>query len=276
MKAINKYRFFNPYVFLSIGSLFIILAVSWAFESHFMEVMFFMDYGAEDLIDAPAAEIRHNFLFGGHILTWESFIDAAMRHLVNFLPLFAIIPVLPFAKERSSYFIFGSNRFASYGRTQFRTILCYALISGLCISVAFSLYFTIGTTYMVPSITYIGEFASIFPEDFYSTHPYLFFMFMTWSIYFTFGFTFGLLTCGIAMWTKKSYYILLLPLLYYLASNYLSAMFQGFLPLELSACVTAFNTLYSTLETFVPLLLPVALALLLIATGMRNERRLLG
>lgn len=275
MNRISKYRIFNSCVIMSIGGLLLVLLISWAFNSSFMEVMFFMDYGAEDL-EGTVKEIRHALLFNTNIFTWEMYIDSAMWYLVNFLPLFAVIPVIPFLKEKKSYFVYGSNRFKSYIKTQIFTILKYGLVSGLCISVAFSLFFTIGLAYMVPSISYIGEYTSIFPENFYGEHPYLFFMFMTWSIYFAFAFVFGLMASGVSLWTEKSYYVLLFPMVYYLASNYLSALFLGLLPIHLSACVIAFNTNYSTFKTFVPLVLPAVISVVMIATGIRNERRLMG
>ena len=63
-------------------------------ESYFAEVMFFMDYDAPDLVKNAKEIMLHD------ILTWERYIDSAMRYVVNFFPAFAVFPALPFLQER--------------------------------------------------------------------------------------------------------------------------------------------------------------------------------
>lgn len=271
MKTITKYRLFNPYVLLTIFTLFASLLISWAFESEFINILFFMDYHAEDLIGNPS-EIRRAFLW--QIATWEVYIDTAMSYLVHFMPIFASLPILAFSKELQSYFDHGRTRFSSLTKEKWKGVLSYSFIAGLSISLAFTLFFLIGSFYMIPSIENIGGFASIFPNNFYNDYPLLFFLFMTWTAYFGFGFSFGFLACGIAIWTEKNYYILLIPMLYYFIANYISAMFFGLLPLHVSAVIVAFNTLYGTSETFVPLFPILALGILLVASGIKKTSRI--
>ena len=99
MKEIYKFRIKEKRMFISGIVLLLILFVSWFFESYFAEVMFFMDYDAPDLVKNAKEIMLHD------ILTWERYIDSAMRYLVNFFAAFAVFPSLPFLQERKSYFV---------------------------------------------------------------------------------------------------------------------------------------------------------------------------
>ena len=76
MKKIDKIRIKEKHMFISQAVLLAVLAISWFFESYFAEILF-MDYGAEDLI----ANARSILLQS--IMTWERYIDSAMRYVVN-------------------------------------------------------------------------------------------------------------------------------------------------------------------------------------------------
>ena len=113
MKKIDKIRIKEKHMFISQAVLLAVLAISWFFESYFAEILF-MDYGAEDLI----ANARSILLQS--IMTWERYIDSAMRYVVNFLPVFAVFPALPFLQERKSVSILHFRFF------RFQTTKCFA------------------------------------------------------------------------------------------------------------------------------------------------------
>lgn len=268
MKTINKIRFNQPYFYISIGILFLILSISWFFESYFAEVMFFIDYNAPDLIGI--ADAKNELLES--VLTWERFIDASMRYVVNIFPLFAILPVIPFGFERQSYFIFGAARFKNYTRELYCTILKYSIWGGICISAGFFIYFSVASLFMKPSINDIGGFSAIFPPDFYSNHPYLFFVFLSLTIYFAVGVVFAGMACVISLYTDKEFYMLCIPILVYIGDSYLGYSIN-FLPFKISESVCAFNTLYSTGQIFIPLL-PLAIGDVLLAIfGVQKRRK---
>ena len=75
MKEIYKFRIKEKRMFISGIVLLLILFVSWFFESYFAEVMFFMDYDAPDLVKNAKEIMLHD------ILTWERYIDSAMRYV---------------------------------------------------------------------------------------------------------------------------------------------------------------------------------------------------
>ena len=270
MKRINIFRIKNPYFFISLLALLLCLGISWFFESTYAEVMFFMDYNAPDLASFTKNEIQSIMLEG--ILSWEMYIDAAMRYIVYVFPIFAIIPTIPFLKEIKSYFVFGAARFQNYNQKIIRSLLIYILEGGLCISLAFVIYFTIGKFFMVPTIHDISGFASIFPEGFYSEYPYLFFVFMSLTIYFSIGCVFAGLSCAIALFTKKEFYIILIPISLYILEFYLSGILNLHL-LQVPTSVIAFNTSYSTLETFIPLIPLMILDILLVFIGLKRRKK---
>lgn len=266
MRTIDKIRIHQPYFYISMVILLLILGVSWFFESYFAEVMFFMDYSAPDLSGIMNAKS----MLLGSILTWERFIDASMRYVVNIFPLFSILPVIPFCFERQTYFVFGAARFTDYCRELYYAILKYSIWGGICISAGFSIYFSVASFFMVPTINDIGGFSSILPPDFYSQHPYLFFMFLSVSIYFAVGVVFAGMACAIALYTDKEFYMLAIPILVYIGDSYLGYTID-FLPFKISESVCAFNTLYSTGQIFMPLLPLAIVDIFLIVLGVRKR-----
>lgn len=272
MKQINKYRLTNKYLLVSMLALFLTLIISWFFQSGFFEIMFQLDYNAPDLGGLKSiteiSELRFEYL--DQILTWERMIDSSMYYMSFFFPIFALLPTIGFLKERESYLNLGAAKFLSYKRETWKTCFKYGFIGGAGISLTMGVYFTAFTYFLSPALDDIGGFDNIFSEGFYHNHPYVFFMFMAFSIYFAFGFVFALMGCGVALWTDKSYLVLLLPLIFYTVENYISATTQ-FFPVFISLCVTAFNTTYSTFEVFIPLIPILIFDLILIGFGIRRK-----
>lgn len=265
MKYINKFRIGEKNLYISIVLLLILLFITWFFESYFAEVMFFMDYSAADLSD----NAKDIMLRG--ILTWERYIDSSMRYIVNFFPIFAILPTIPFLQERKSYYVLGVNRFDNYYKNIINSILTYSIKGGLCISISFSIFFLIGNLFLTTSITNIGGFSSIFPSDFYVQNPCLFFLFMTWTAYFTIGIAYSLMSCGISLLFDKEIYMLIIPLIIYIAQSFVGNL-TNFIPLKISESVCAFNTLYSTGEIFIPIITLFIFDVILILIGLKKRR----
>lgn len=265
MKKIYKFRIKEKRTIISAVVLLLILFVSWFFESYYAEVMFFMDYSAPDLVDHAKEIMLHD------ILTWERYIDSAMRYVVNFFPVFAVFPALPFLQERKSYFVMGANRFGKYQGECMKSIIVYSVKSGVTLGGAFTIFFVIGSFFMHPSVHNIGGFASAFSDDFYMQHPLLFFLFMAWTVYFLFGVAFGLLTCGLSFIFEKEIYIFIATLLLYLGESYMGYMFD-FLPLKISESVSAFNTLYSTGEIFIPVITLFMVSIIIVIGGLKKQR----
>ncbi len=276
MKIITKHKIFNKYNFLSLLSMLLILWISWAFVSYFFEVLT-MDYFAPDLgikTQAEASEARYNFITS--LLTWERYIDSAMNYMVYIFPLFSLLAVLPFHNELKSYYVFGANRFNNYNKKILRGVLSYSLIGGLLVVLVFAIFFSVGAIFMVPQISDIGGFASIFPEDFYSHHPYLFFMFLTVTMYFAIGFIFSLLGCGIALISDRPHNIIMIPMIAYISDAYILGGYLGLTNYQIFGSVCAFNTTLSTGKSFIPLSPFLIAAIIVVIVGLKRNKRIVG
>lgn len=269
MQKITKYRLFNKYNLISIIALLIFLFVSWAEASLFIEILT-MDYNAPDL-SGTKSEIMTLLL--SQIFTWERFIDSSMYYTIYIFPIFALLPIIAFHNEKKLYFQQGFNRFKNYNKSIIKTILTYSVIGGLTISLGFIIYFTIGSFFMTRSIQNIGGYASILPDRFYVNHPYLFFVFLAITMYFTIGFVFGLFGCGISMMVENKYLIIAIPLIVYILDAYIIGGL-GFVDLQIFRSVASFNTTLSTFESFIPIIPFLVISIILIVIGLIKNRKI--
>ncbi len=251
MRLIEKKRIISKYVLFSMVIMFIVMFVSWGVVSGFFEVLF-MDYSAPDLSsELTKEEIR--FIFLDQILVWERLISSSISYIVYFFPLFAVIPVVGLYKERTTIMNMACHREISQKKTYYKMILQYVLIGGLTVSITLLIYFTLFDYFMYPSISDIGGYMDIFPDDFYFNHPYLFFVFMAFSIYFFISISFALIGTGVAMITDREYMVLIVPLLVYFSENILFSITR-IKELNIFESVLSYNTLYSTGQVFIPVL----------------------
>ena len=270
MKKIHEIRMKNSYFYISLIALIVIMGITWFFESGFAEVMFFMDYDAPDLIGQSKEEVKRMLL--DQILVWEGYIDSAMRYIVYIFPVFAVIPTIPFLLEQNSYFVFGAARFDNYNKNLGKAILTYTLQGGVCITLGLLIYFTIGNLVMVPALDDISGFTSVLPKGFYAEHSYLFFVFMSVTIYFFIGLVFAGMACGVALFTTKEYYVLIIPILVYIGLGYLGSGF-GIHLFQIPVAVISYNTKYTTFECFIPLIPPAIIDIILISVGIARRKK---
>lgn len=267
--GILKYRLLSKYVIVNSCLLFICLLISWAFSSGFIEIIF-MDYNAPDLIGRDKSDIQTMLL--SQILTWPNFVSSSMFYLINFLPVFFALPILFFLDEKRSFFVLGKSRFSNFPRAIVKSMFTYSLISSLSIVTVFLLFYSIGGLFLTNSLDYIGEYASILPTNFYAQHPYLFFVFMICTIYFSLSFVISMFACGIVLWVDEKYKVIVYTLLLYLFYGLIGSNFD-IIYFDIFSCATAFNTLYSTFETFVPLLLLVIITVIITFLGIKNLQK---
>lgn len=275
MKTITRYRLLNKYNIVSFLSMLLILWISWAFVSHFIEILT-MDYSAPDLGIASkeeASEARYQFIIG--ILSWERYIDSSMNYMVYIFPLFSLMTIIPFCDELQGFYSY-PTRFKNYNTALIKGILFHSLIGGIVISSVFIVFFSVGKIFMLPEIDNIGGYASIFPDNFYKDHSYLFFIFMSVTIYFAIGFVFALLGCGVAIATRKKHDVIIIPMLLYLCDAYVLGGIFGLYKYQIFGSVCAFNTIYTTFETFIPLIPFLIISVITIIFGMININRIRG
>ena len=251
MRKISKKRIFSKYSIFSSLALFFVMLVSWSIVSGFLDILF-MDYSAPDLTKAlTKSEIR--FLLLDQILVWETLVSSSISYVICFFPLFGVLPVVSFWKERTTIMNMACHREKSLKKTYYKMICQYTLIGGMTVSLSMFAYFTIFAYFMYPSIQDIGGYMDIFPDDFYMNHPYIFFVFMAFSIYFFISLSYALIGTGVALFTDKEYMVLVVPLLIYYAQQIIT-MFTGSIWTNICEAVTSYNTLYTTGQVFIPVI----------------------
>jgi hypothetical protein len=258
MNRIDQLRFINKYTLISMPLLFSCLLLSWFFSSEMYYWLFIVDFQSEpDLIGQDPKETVLTML--NQLRSWEAYIDFATRYTIYFFPIFSLLPIIQFYNEKNGYFSYATIRLKDFKKYMFTTIMKYSCISGLCVTVTYIVFFTIGNLFITDHLDYVGNFAHIFGESFYNNHPFLFYLFMATTIYFTIGLTFGLMGIAVAVWTEKSYLIIVIPMVYYIVIGNLAETLHWPL-LNIMQSVVAYNTLFQTFEIFVPLAIPLVLS----------------
>lgn len=262
MKRIDRLRIINKYTLISITLLFSSLVLSWFFASEIYYWLFIADFQNEpDLIGLNPRETVLQSL--NQLRSWELYIDLATRYTIYFFPLFPLLPIIGFYNEKNGYLSYAYIRLKKFKKYMGITILKYSFISGLCVVIPYIIFFSVGNLLITDQLDNVGNFLYIFGQSFYSDHPFLFYVILTTSIYFSIGFTFGMMGIAIAVWTEKSYLIIVIPMVYYIVIGNLAETLH--LPLlNIMQSVMSFNTLYSTFEVFVPLIIPLVISIGLI------------
>jgi len=107
--SIRKFRYKNKYLAASMILLTVSMLISWFFASNFFEILT-MDYTAPYLDQSiPKSTIQKSFLES--ILTWENFVDSSMYHIIDFLPVLVVLPMLGFFDEFQLYHAYGTTFF---------------------------------------------------------------------------------------------------------------------------------------------------------------------
>ncbi|GIP64626.1 hypothetical protein J32TS6_31810 [Virgibacillus pantothenticus] len=258
----SKLKIRSRYILLTLILLIGGLTSSWLFASNFLEIMT-MDYNAPDLVGTKE-EIRRNFL--EQISTWETFVDSSMFYLINFIPVLFILPTLGLFTEKRSLYVLGRHRYPSFKKAIYKDVMQYVLSSAMTVVVSFLMFYSIGGLFVYRNIDDIGGFASILPENFYMNHPYFFFVFMVCTIYLCLAIVFSLLACALILLTDREYKVILLVLLIYFLYGKLGVYTESTW-FDIFTSFTAFNTIYSTGETFLPLVILLIISLILLAVG---------
>ncbi|CAH0296001.1 hypothetical protein SRABI96_04428 [Peribacillus sp. Bi96] len=262
---LSKFKIRIRYMALTFILLFGGLTLSWVFASYYFEIMT-MDYNAPDLVGSKE-EIRHNFLAA--ISTWEIFVDSSMFYLINFIPVLFILPTLGLFTEKRSLYVLGRHRYPLIRKNVYRDVIQYVFLSTLTVVLTYLFFYSIGGIFVYRSLDNIGGFASILPQNFYSNHPYLFFVFMVCTIYLSLAFVFSLLAGALVLLLDREYKVILLILIIYFLYGKLGVYTQS-VWFDIFSSFTAFNTLYSTLEVFLPLVILFIISIILLVVGVNK------
>jgi len=272
-------RFFNRYTLITVIALFLTLAVSWFFVSGVAEILF-MDYGHYTLGGGDPAQIRAEnmpiFLQGA--MSWELLLMSAMAYIINFLPLFFILPTVVFAKEKNSYFVFGRHRFKSFSRSLFGAICQHALIAAVISFCTFVLFYGIVGLFVTPELDGMTEFARRLSDILWVDHPFLFVIFTFGTVYFALAFIFAFISCGVMLWVDNPYYaisgIVVANYLYFYVGGYLDYFLNlNFNLFWMGNTVVAFNTWRTTTQVFIPFIPITIVGIVIVYLGIKRQEK---
>ena len=221
-------------------------------------------------------------IFLQQIMSWERLLISSMAYVVSFLPLFFIFPTMLFSSELKSYFIFGAHRFKSQSKRLMHSMIEHSFIAALVGSSAFILFFAITGLFVTTHHNWMTVFGSFFPDGFYENNTLLFFIFMFSTVYFSFGFIFAFISCGLMLFTERPYYVIFGITAAYYLYFYVGGYLDYFLSLYvghhieffwLGSTVTAFNTFRTTLQVFIPLIPIAIIAGVIVFFGIRKRAK---
>lgn len=268
MKSINFKRFRNKYLYITILLLFVLLHVSYIFENGVIYNLFFReDYGS-----LTKAEGRKLFL--DQIFVWEISISECQLFYRTIFPIMAVIVAIPFWEELNTYFAIAANKFSNRRRELLKSVLSYGIMGGMSIFFGFFIYFASQYYFMIPSITDLGGYLSILPENFYAYHPFITIVFILITMYFPIGFLFGVMTCGVLLCTRERITAILFPMFIYVVGSYIGEIFNLSI-LNIRLCTSVWCTLTPFQENFIPLISVVIIDIILLVVGVKKNEKVI-
>lgn len=204
--------------------LFLIVSLgffSWAMMNDFYYIFFELDVTTSiDLKGFNQEEVVRK-LFHSY-KNWESFVSGGAYYQMYLLPLCAVFPVVRFKEEIECFYRHTFSRINNHKKYIVKSLVQISLASGCVTALGFTLFYTIGTFFIKEaSLTDIGGYTDILGPYFYMHHPYLSFLFITWTMYFWIGFVLGYFGGVCALFLEKSYQIILAILILYFFDIYL-------------------------------------------------------
>lgn len=260
-----KYRFWNKYTLLNSMILIFILVLSYFMYNELL---------IQEILKRPGhvhpdAYKTSILLKLKSILTWEHFVMYSMFNMALIFPLFSILPCIPFTKDLHSYFIYGKHRFANLKKQYWFTIMQYASIATITVTMSMAFIFTIAGFFSVPSLTSLGSIDTWLPEGFYSEYPYIVFMFMIFCYYGPMIFSYALLTLGLALWTNRVYVLPIAVYIFFVVQTRIAGYFN--LPyLDIQANIIAYNTTVPLWQMYVSILFVAFMAMIIIYFGIKK------
>lgn len=274
MKLITKKQLFNVRTIIAVLAMPMIMIVSFLIQSSWVDLMFFDDFS-----DIPADEISAaKDMLINQLLDWDMYHIHSNMYTPLFYPLFATLPVIFASYENNGYLQYIFVRKASYKKTIISKCMKYALISGFVMMTGYWIFIIFGAVIGLRNPEYdCGMLMDFFP-DLMKNFPVLGGMIHGFTVYFVFGFAFGLFAAAISINTEKSFLIILIPHIYYLlVGNILSAihnmtdifLFQQFSPwYPVTVTGENYSEWYSVYFSLIPVFI---VSIILIIRRLRNE-----
>ena len=208
---------------IAVFSMPLIMLLSFCIQSNLLDIMFFDSFSE---IPASEVEAAKQMLINQN-LNWNTYHIQSNIFTPLFYPLFATLPIVFFSYENGDYLQYIFTRTQKYRSTILSKCFMYASLSGTILSMGYLIFVFVGLILKLSPPEYdTGMLMNFFP-NLMIENPILGGAIHAMTIYFVFGFVFGLFASAIAINTSKSYFILVVPHAYYLIiGNILSAFYN--------------------------------------------------
>lgn len=269
--TLYKYRFWNKYNILNCIIVIVILVVSYIVYNEYLQT-FMKDILTRPRDIHPDAYEGFILLSLKGLLTWEYFVSYSMFNMPLIFPLFSVLPCIAFTTELRSYFIYGKHRFNNIKRYYWFTILQYASIATITVTVSMAFVFTIAGFFMVAQLSSLGSIDSWLPQGYYHDCPYLVFMFMIFGYYGPMIFSYALMTLGLALWTKRVYLLPIGIYMLFFIQTRLAVYFD--LPyLNIERNIVAYNITVPLWQMYASFLCIAFIAIIVIYFGIKKASK---
>lgn len=266
-----KYRFWNKYIALNSIILMMILLFSYFMYNENLQTLLKDIFVRPDDIH-PDAHRGFIILSLKSILTWEYFVSFSMFNMALIFPLFSVLPCIPFTTELRSYFLYGKHRFTNIRKHYWFTIIQYASIATITVTMSMAFIFTLAGFFMIPTLSTLGSIDSWLPEGTYTKYPYVVFMFMLFFYYGPMIFAYALLTLGCALWTQRVYVLPICVYIIFIVQTRIAVYFN--LPyLNIERNIIAYNIGIPLWQMYVSILVVAVIAIIIIYFGINKASK---
>lgn len=281
MSILTKYRVLNPKRLIIAGLFLLGTFVSCFFLSGLYELTLGFDFNAPD-IAGNSYEVHKTLL--EQIKRMDRYTDISIFTTTVF-PILVFSTGLFFYKEKTGVFPYLFLRKKSQIREVGKAMLLHSLFSALSFYFAYIIFMTIGYLYIGPVTGDVPRnlFDGVFGSNFSFQHIYSYYLLEGFYKYFVFSFIYSLFVCCIALFVRRQYLCMVIPICYYFGINIiignntvLSTILIPFQPaytLEFNAMVYDNPNILTALKPllpFVPILIVVCIGMIYYAK--RSER----
>ena len=269
-KILLKTRLFNRYTAITVAAVFLLGLLSWLFDSGLLPVLW--SYGE----DVNCSYTEYVTLMWDQILCWEAFIDSMMRYIMFIFPMLPAFCATGFIRELKSYHVLGAIRYENRSREIVKGIAVHTIQSGAAAVLPFLVLIFSVDYLMYPALDSLGGIGLLFTADFYRHHAWIVFSVMVIIYYFPLACAYALMAVSVALLSKDSFAMIVVPELCYIVENFVSYLSKGKLPMDTLDVLAAYNTGKTPGALLLPLVIQLFISFVfcLIAYTIYKKRKL--
>lgn len=261
MKQITQYRVFHKYRLLA-GLLFLAgLLIAWFFLSGLYNFTIGFDKTSPEYL--YYGRQMQQELIASTLEDYDLFVTSTYDFTTIMTPVFAAALSIQFIKEKKGLFPYSFTRRGKKLPILAKSLLSSALLTAAVLFLAYVLFCCVGLLFRNPATDGVyGQrtvFNFLFGSNFYARHIFIYFLLEGFVKFFIFPFVYSLFACCVAFWTDKTYYCLVVPVVYYFFFSIVFGAGLGVQPL--APTFTMGFSSYGITQPFtalLPLVIPMA------------------